>query len=144
MAEGQRRDPGGIRGLRELIAEHKEAVEFDLISHGLRLDWLGSELLSWRDLWVLIRWSPRGSALDWATNPEAAEWGLPEHLLASVFDALQIANWQRGSAKRRDFPEPLPRPGVTPKGASFGKGAIPMDEMADFLGWDKEPEVPHV
>lgn len=37
-------------------------------------------------------------------------WTLGEHLTASVFDALQIANWQRqgdGSAKR---PTPTKRP----------------------------------
>lgn len=139
MAEGQRRDAGGIRSLRELIAEHKEAIEFDLIAHGLRLDWLGTERLSWRDLLVIIRQAPPGSALDRAQRPDDAGWGLSEQLLAMVVDNTNWLVWAKtdDAAKNRNRPKPIPRPGVKPDGVTIGSGAIPIDEMAAFLGWDK-------
>lgn len=46
-----------------------------------------------------------------------------------------VANWQRGGGKRADQPKPLPRPGVDDGVRKFGKGALPMDQMADWLGW---------
>lgn len=141
MAGGQRCDSGGIRSLRELTASHGEAVEFDLIGLGLRLDWIGTERLSWRDLWVVVRQSPRASALFRSMHPEAADWGHSEHLLAAVFDAVQINNWLTAQGKRHERPRPLPRPGVTPEGKTYGSQPIPMHEMAKRLGWTTE-EVP--
>lgn len=111
-------------------------MEYDLIALGLRLDDLGSRRLSWRDLWVIVRQSPRGSALDRVVNPEESQWGLAEHLQAATFDALRVANWQRGEARKSDFPKPTLRPGVEPEGKTIGRDALPMGEMAKFLGWD--------
>jgi len=67
-------------------------------------------------------------------RPDEALWGLHEQLLAHVSDLLAIANWQRAGAGKR--PEPLPRPGVEPTSKTHGKGAIPLDEMREWLGWD--------
>lgn len=103
---------------------------------GLRLDWLGSERLTWRDLWVIVEQQPATSALIRARDPEGSEWHKIEHLAAGIFDALQVANWQRGRARRGEFPKPLPRPGVEPESQMIGSGkGIPMDEMAERLGW---------
>ena len=126
---------GGIRGLLDFLGEYREAVEYDLIALGLRLDWLGSERLSWRDLLVVIRQSPRGSAMNRALDPDHT-WGLAEQLLAANFDALRVGIWQRGQGKRGDYPEPLERPGVKPK-KRYGGSPLPMHEMAKRLGWDK-------
>lgn len=84
---------------------------------------------------VIVRQSPRDSALFRAMNPEDHEWSLPTLLLAEAVDDLRIGNWQRGSGKRADYPKPIPRPGVEPDSTTYGKGALPMDEMADWLGW---------
>jgi hypothetical protein len=66
-------------------------------------------------------------------------WGLTEQLLAAAVDALNGANWQRGGGKQRDKPKPIPRPGVGNEDKkSFGKGAVSMEAMDDFLGWSKE------
>jgi len=64
-------------------------------------------------------------------------WGLPEHLLALLVDALHVANWQRSSdgSKGRNYPEPIPRPGVGPK--TVGRDALPLDEMDEWLGWER-------
>lgn len=135
MAGGLRRITGGIRSLLGLIAQHREAIEYDLIGLGLRLDDLGSRRLSWRDLLVIVRRSPRDSALYREQFPDDAEWGLPEQLLAAIFDVLQAGNWQRGGGQGRR-PEQLPRPGVTPTRKQRGSGPLTFDEMRKWLGWD--------
>ena len=138
MEAGLRCRRGGIRGLLELIRQHREAIQYDLICLGLRLDDLGSERLTWADLWAIVRHSPASSALARSIDPEAALWGQSEHLLAAIFDALRVANWQRGEARRSDYPKPLPRPGVGPEAQQIGSGGLAMDEMAQKLGWTEE------
>lgn len=105
---------GGIAGLCELIRQHKEAVEYHLITLGLRLAWLGTSALSWRDLHVIVKQCPRDSGLYHAVSGPDADWGLPEHLLANVFDGIQTLIWMQSEdgAKGVNRPEPLPRPGV--------------------------------
>jgi hypothetical protein len=87
---------------------------------------------------VIISQTPRDlntSALHRALNPNDADWGLSDLLLAEVADSLRVANWQRGGGKKRDYPKPIPRPGVEPDTKVIGKGAIPLDQMDEFLGW---------
>lgn len=43
---------------------------------------------------------------------EEAVWTLDRHLAALTVDQLAVANWQRGTGKRKDYPKPIPRPGV--------------------------------
>ena len=43
---------------------------------------------------------------------EEAVWTLDRHLAALTVDQLAVANWQRGTGKRKDRPKPIPRPGV--------------------------------
>jgi hypothetical protein len=96
---------------------------------------MGTELLSWRDLVVILRQAPRDSAYVRATLGEDAQWGLAEHLLAIGIDVLQLANWQRGNAGRKSLtpkPKPLPRPGVNRDKGRIGHGAIPIK---DFDAW---------
>jgi len=69
-------------------------------------------------------------------HPEEHEWDLSSLLLAEIADAVRVGNWQRGSGKKADYPKPIPRPGVTPTAEKYGKGAIPIDEMTSWLGWD--------
>jgi hypothetical protein len=79
--------------------------------------------LTWRRFLELVRWLPRDSALAVSAQGEAALWTTQEHLTASVIDALNIANWQRGAKKNSRRPEPIPRPGVSdyrkPRGTSM-------------------------
>jgi len=86
---------------------------------------------------VIVRHLPRSSALVREIEGEDSPWGLTEQLLAAAVDALNGANWQRGGGKRKDKPKPIPRPGVE-KDKRFGKEAVSMEEMADWLGWSKE------
>lgn len=45
-------------------------------------------------------------------NPDTWQWGLPEQILAGIFDGIQGGNWQRGGNKNAPRPKPMPRPGV--------------------------------
>lgn len=115
---------------------YAEPVAYDLMCHGLRLRWVGTDELSWADLLIFIRQSPRDSALYRAMNPDDHQWGLAELLIAEVADGVAVSNWLAGSGKRRDYPKPIPRPGVEPESTTYGKGAIPIDDMAEWLGWN--------
>lgn len=125
-------------GLLDLLDEHGEAVEYDLITLGLRLRDLGTPALPWRDLLVIVRQSPRTSAVARSMYVEQSAWGLPEQLLASILDALSAANWQRGGGKG-PRPAPLTRPGVESNERRMGR-ARPLDEVTRWLGWDQDTD----
>lgn len=86
---------------------------------------------------VILREAPEGSAFFRSYYGEEAAWSPDRQLLAAAVDVLNIANWQRGGGKRKDFPQPIPRPGVGPERSTYGDkaSAIPIDEMAAWLGW---------
>lgn len=140
MASGLRVPAGGIAGLLTLIREHKEAVEFDLIELGLRLDWLGSETLTWHDLAVIVRQSPPGSAVRRSAMGADAPWSLTDLLLAQMIDNTNLLIWLQSAdgQKNQNRPKPLPRPGVKDDSKRHGSEPLPLDEMTAWLGWDKE------
>lgn len=71
----------------------------------------GTDALTWRKFGALVDGLPPGSALAIEMHGEAATWSVSDHLLATVIDLLQGANWQRhGKGKKPDpFPRPLPK-----------------------------------
>ena len=117
MARGREGYRGGILGLREFLRdpEASQALQADLLAQGNTLANLGTWKLSYWDLICIIRWLPADAAYRKFLNPEDAQWTLPEHLLAGIYDTLQGANWQRAGNRHAKRPEPLPRPGVKPK-----------------------------
>jgi hypothetical protein len=46
-------------------------------------------------------------------EPEHARWGISEHLLAGVFDGINVLAWQNSGGKGKR-PKPFPRPGIGP------------------------------
>lgn len=129
---------GGIRGLSRLLGEYGEALEFDLIGLGLRRDWLGTDELTWRDLYVIVKHLPESSAIRREALGDQAAWDVKAHLLAGVFDLLAVANWQRGGDENAKKPERLPRPGATPQpeGDVMARGKpVSIEEMNARLGW---------
>ena len=118
-----------------------------MIALGFRLDWLASEALSWRDLLVIVRQAPPGSAVARAIEPERSEWGLSEQLLALVADYLAWIQWSKteDGEKNRRRPKPIPRPGVEPEVEQrrIGTDPVSIAEMEKFLNWsfDKVTEV---
>jgi len=137
----ERRDPGGIAWLTGVIDDHRSAIEFDLIKLGLRLRWLGTDLLTWRDLLVIVQNTFTDTALYRAMNPDSWQWSLSDHLLAVVADAVITGNWMQSKdgQRNRNRPKPIPRPGQEPQDKTYGSGALELDEMADWLGWNVEP-----
>lgn len=140
MAERGRRRRPGIIGLLTLIDEHQEAVEYDLITHGVRLRDLGTDRLSWRDLKIIVKQQPGNSALARAINGDDYLWDIHAQLAALIVDHLAVGNWQRSGDKRAKRPKPVERPGHRPE--RFGREPIPMDAMADWLGWNTETLAP--
>lgn len=130
---------GGITGLCRLYDEHGEAIEFDLIVLGLRLRWLGTDLLTWRDLKIIVQHLSSTSALMQKMDPENAVWGLQEYLLAEVVDTLHWLQWAKtkdAAAKPpRNQPDPLPRPGTKPKTEFIKYDVMTQDDAIDWLGW---------
>ncbi|MET7741978.1 hypothetical protein [Streptomyces sp. NPDC005385] len=122
--------------LLDLLHEHEEAVAYDCICVGLRLRDVGTEDFTWGDLLAIVRQSPRSSALFRSLYPDEAVWAHQEQLLATIADALHVGNWQRGQGNKKDYPKPIPRPGVKPESEKFGKDAVTLDEISSWLGWE--------
>lgn len=107
---------------------------------GLRLDWVGTDRLSWRDLLDVVKNLPAGSALNRAVNPEWASWANGEvtaHLLAVIADNIITGNWMqsRDGQKNRNRPKPIPRPGLEPDEKKYGGKAEPIEAIQSWLGW---------
>lgn len=95
-------------------------------------------MLTWRDLYVIVKQSPPDSAIYRSTAGPDHAWGLQEHLLAGVFDLLAAANWQRAGDEKAKRPERLERPGVKKQidGQVLAHGkAVPIEDMNALLGW---------
>lgn len=69
---------------------------------------------------------PMGTALARAKTDDDIGWSMTDHLLASVVDALRLANWQRAAnSSDSNRPNPIQRPGDT--------GRRITDEQAETL-----------
>lgn len=141
---------GGIAGLCRLLREHSGAVRRDLLVAGLRLEWLGTEALSWVDLRDFIIWSPRDSAINRALNPQ---WWVTEEIsyLRLVERQLRVLAWQRtadGQATPpRNVPELIPLDEEEARAQREARGELiadvmPRDELAKRIGWDRPPPEP--
>ena len=115
-------------------------MEADLIRAGMRLRWFydtDSLDYSWRDLLVLIRHSPKGSAYYSLESGEESLWGVQEHLTANLVDLTNILVWfkTKDGSKGRNRPKPIPRPGMQEPGKKKHGGAkIPAKKLAELLG----------
>lgn len=102
---------------------------------GLRLEWLGTKRLTWRDLLVIVRQSAPGSRIAAVLSPEAA-WSVQEHLAAGILDTLRVLAWRqtRDGQQGRNAPTPTPRPGVkNPNVARIGNGSKSVVDMEAWL-----------
>lgn len=107
--------------------------------YGVNLRCPGMNML---DLGDLVAWLPRDSALIRSAMPDEWEWDVKAQLAALLVDSVRHAEWSatlgnpnlKGTDKRP--PKPIPRPGVEPDDKTFGgrDSALPMDEMAEWLG----------
>lgn len=87
---------------------------------------------------MICRRLGRDSELYKAMNPEDdTSWAVTDYLLAMVADNTQFRLWQAAGGKGKK-PKPVPRPGDTKK---YQGDALPVDAMADWLGWDAPADV---
>lgn len=112
-------------------------MEYELLTRGRHIDELGSSL-SWRDL-ALLLWSPQeGGPLHRAAYGAESPWNLQARILAGLFDAVMLGNWQRQGAAQAPKPDPWPRPGVDgftqTIGAADDDDAYDIDELANLYG----------
>ena len=148
MAKAQPRDgaghTGGIASLSAFVDEHPQAVQADLIKVGLRLRDVGSPHFTWGDLSALV-WSfmqdrESNTARDYYTADDLA-WDAHAHLLAAIFDAVQIVSWTfrdvMSGGKGGDPPEPMPRPGIKPRHIEWKGEPRTIEEMDRLLGWNQ-------
>ena len=127
--------PREFLSLVQLIRDHAEALEFDLIKLGLRLRDAGSLAFNWRDLMVICRRLGRDSELYREMNPgDDVSWSVDTYLLAQLVDnsAWQIYQANHGKGTK---PKPVPRPNSDDhKVVKYD--TLPVDEMRDWLGVD--------
>lgn len=126
-------------GLLDLLEEHGEAVEYDLITAGLRLRWLGTEALSWRDLLVRVRMSSKDSALYRSVHPN------PDHtieleLLRGIEYHLHFLAWAKteDAEKRRNHPQPYRFPWEAKPRSEYAGDAMTKAELDRRLGWTND------
>lgn len=105
----------------------------------MRLDWLGSEWLTWRDLLVVVRRSPTTSALARVILGEVVEWSTAEYLLAQIADNTAWLVWAKtdDGAKGRNRPQRLRRPGdpELDSETQYGSEPLSLEAMQEWLGW---------
>lgn len=123
-----------MTSLAEFVSEHREAVNYDLLTRtGYDLDSVGRGL-SWSALDAFIRNTPPDSALMRKLRPDLYQWSTQAKtnaILADIYDVLAMINANlcaKGSGKRPKHPKPYPRPGATSNSRKIGK-ALPVDEL---------------
>lgn len=146
MAEAERHGAGGITGLRRLLEEHAEAIEWDIPHYwpGRSIKELYRGEMSWRELRVFLRYLPPDSATARSvrgSTPEEDAWTLDRQLLAALVDAQRENTFAlvklHGDPKKTKHmkpPEPIERPGVKKRrqsnvirfGGRYGSGAAQL------------------
>lgn len=107
---------------------------------GLRLRWLGTHRLTWRDLAVIVQQLPIASALGRAVRGAAGIYGPTDYLLAGVINLLRSVSWQLGGDAKAPKPERFLLPGMDDddKLPTLRGDLMPIDELRKRLGWDDE------
>lgn len=137
MAGPGRGHTGKILGLLDLIDDHGEAIEFDLITLGLRLRNLGSKNFSWRDLYVIVTHLPASSATHRSVlGDEETEWTLTNHLLAGIAEGIGWLKWAKtkDGERNRNQPKQIPRPGVKDETHRITGTAEPIEDILKKFG----------
>ena len=131
---------GGIASLCELLIEHKEAIEYDLItSAGIECSEVGGSL-SMGAFASFVKGLSFDSALWRSQHKDTVIWGSTlktNALLADIYDLLaqMNANMCGGfSHKKASKITPLPRPWLADNTKRIGgKGALPKNELREWI-----------
>lgn len=132
-AESKQPRLGGTISLAKFVSEHREAIDFDLLTKtGKALNEVGRGL-SWASLNAFVKNTPPDGALMRELNPELYQWATiakTNALLADIYDLLAWINANlcaKGSGKRAKPPKPYPRPQKKDK-KKIGT-PLPLDEL---------------
>lgn len=140
LKEG-RKVSGGIISLAKAALEHREALQYDLLTKtGHELNDVGSTL-SWGAFDVFMHHVRPDSALARELDPELASWSEPmktNKILADIFDMLAMINANLvaiGTRQPAKMPKPYPRPNQkTPEEEKhIGSGALPPAELRAWI-----------
>ena len=135
-----RPDAGGITGLAAFVLEHREAVEYDLLTRtGYQLSDVGGRL-DWAALKSFVAHSPVDGALLRELHPDIAAWATTAKtnaILADIYDlvALAFAYMRTPAGQSVKRPKPYPRP-VKQNNENvhhFGKDGLPPDELRKWF-----------
>jgi len=120
-----------------LIERFGEAIEYDLLTMcGWSLDDL-TVAFSWRDLWILVRrWQKTPGTATCDAVQGAEHWTVTDQLLATIYDVLQHANWQRLGKRSAPKPKRLPRPWEKTRVRKLGSDPIPISKFGAW--WDSK------
>ena len=138
---GDRKDGGGITGLARAVLEHREAIEYDLLTKtGHKFDDIGRDL-PWAALDSFIKCIGPDSAIMRELYPEQAEWGTvakTNKILADIFDVLAQINANvvaLAEKKPAKTPGKYPRPDKKEPDEKkhFGKGALPPAQLREWF-----------
>lgn len=131
--------PGGIISLGRFVEEHREAIQADLItSASVELDDVGSTL-SWGAFSSFVKNLGYDSALWRSVHPEVEDWGTvlrTNIILSDIYDILASINTNicaGFSHKKKSKPKPYPRPWLKAKERRLGKGALPKEELREWI-----------
>lgn len=107
---------------------------------GLRLAWLGTLRLSWRDLRVIVGHAPPSSALIREIRGEAGVYTPTDYLLAGLINLTRGMQWQLGGDARAPKPELFRLPGMDdPNQLPTLRGDLMSEEeLRRRLGYDVE------
>ena len=120
--------------------EHREALEYDLLTEtGHSIEDVGDSL-SWESLHSFIVKSKATSALARDINPEVADWSTVKQtniILADIYDLLAVMNANLvGLASRKPAKKPkrYKRPGMNDEDRKvIGKDALPVEELHKWI-----------
>jgi hypothetical protein len=101
-----------MNGLLELLdGEFGEAVEYDILRHGRRLQDLGTAAFPWRELLLIVRHQdPHESALRRAAL-DHVDFGYSDQVQVAILNTLRVMSWQLGMDPDAPRPERVLMPG---------------------------------
>lgn len=132
---------GGIVSLATIVSEHREAIDYDLLTKtGFEVNDIGRSL-SWTALGSFLKNIDANSAFMAELHPEHAAWATQSKtntILADIFDMLAQLNANLvalGAGRPAKKPKPYKRPTTKqPENERhFGRGALPPDELRKWF-----------
>lgn len=120
-------------GALNLIADHESAVRVECLRYGRSIDDIGPTF-TWADVIAICEHTVPGTPLHRAVNPDDGMWDHQSMLLADIVDAVRVLAWQNAGGKKKDRPQPIPRPGVVEKQTKqFGSQQMEITDMQEWL-----------